>query len=166
MRPYYLAFLLLFSVFTYAQDIEEEQSDVINQERFITLSQISTTDLQNNASRLSQGTNAIFIQQIGANNTITSRIQAQSSNIRLIQNGDDNSIEIDEASREIEKLITQNGNNNSVVDFSFNPDASTSLELTQEGSNLIFERFGTNELSKNLKFTMSGNARTITIRSF
>ncbi|MDY8134292.1 hypothetical protein [Aquimarina sp. 2201CG5-10] len=164
-------FLMLFAfTLTYiqGQDIKnEDDALVINQEKFITLSQLNGISPQERETAISEvGTSSIFIQQIGVNNNILSDINAQASDITLIQKGDNNTIELKEASREVEKMITQEGNNNSVIDFSFNPDISTSLDLIQQGDNLSFERFGSNELSKNLKFKMSGNARTIIIRSF
>lgn len=164
----FIKVLLIFifsSSVSFAQDIiEENQLSGIDKDKFITLSQTNNRDrsfISNNG-----GVNAVFIQQIGINNVILSNINAESSDIKIIQNGDDNSIEINEYSRDISKIITQTGNNNAVIDFSFNPDISTNLELIQEGNNLIFERFGNNELSKNLKFRMSGDARTVIIRSF
>ncbi|WP_282081281.1 hypothetical protein [Aquimarina algiphila] len=163
-----LFFIVLSSSVSYAQDIkEEDQFFGSDKDKFITLSQVNNTLSQTeDRTSVSNGINAVFIQQIGANNVILSNINAESSDIKIIQNGDDNKVEINESSRDINKIITQTGNNNAVIDFSFNPDISTNLELIQEGNNLIFERFGSNELSKNLKFRMSGDARTVIIRSF
>jgi hypothetical protein len=110
--------------------------------------------------------NTVFIRQVGVDNVVLSNIIAESSDIKIIQNGDQNKIEINEAARTVDKIISQNGANNSVIDFSFNPNISTNLELIQEGNNLNFERFGSNELSKNLKFRMTGDTKTIVVRSF
>ncbi|PKV52541.1 Curlin associated repeat-containing protein [Aquimarina sp. MAR_2010_214] len=164
--------LVFFIFFTfsngYAQNLKEEsQLSITDQDKFITLSQVNNAlSVGSESSSLSNGVNAVFIQQIGTSNAVLSTIIAESSDIKIIQRGDQNLVEINEFSREIEKSIIQTGNNNSVTDFSFNPDISTNLELLQEGNNLIFERFGSNELSKNLKFKMSGDARTIIVRSF
>ncbi|MEW7292486.1 hypothetical protein [Aquimarina sp. 2304DJ70-9] len=165
---YSLMFVFLSVVGTYAQNNDEDQILVTDQDKFIALSQVDNLLSQGarNQSSISEGINSVFIQQIGANNTVFSNIVAESSDIKIFQNGNENTVEINESSKEIEKVITQNGNNNSVVDFSFNPEISTNLQLLQEGDNLIFERFGSNELSKNLKFKMSGDAKTIIVRSF
>lgn len=162
-----IACSLLFFGNAYAQDAENQDGALVeSQERFITLNQLQ----RNTAAQITRenmvGNNAVFIQQIGTGNQVFSNITAQSSDIRLSQNGEQNLIDINETSNEIEKFISQNGNNNRVTDFSFNPDISTNLEILQEGDNLSFERFGSNELSKNLKFKMTGNARTIIVRSF
>ncbi|WP_108803345.1 hypothetical protein [Aquimarina sp. Aq107] len=171
MKKYFTFYIIALGLFlcgnSYAQNSEsQDESLVESQERFIRLDQ-----LQNNTTLLVARENmannsAVFIQQIGNGNQVFTNVTAQALDVRLSQNGEQNLIEIDEASREIEKLITQNGNNNRVIDFSFNSNISTSLELIQEGDNLSFERFGSNELSNNLKFRMTGNARTIIVRSF
>lgn len=162
-----LFFVLLSTLAVYSQDDVEEQISVTDQDKFIALSQVDNAFIQSrNQSSIREGLNSVFIQQVGTNNTVLSNIVAESSDIKIFQNGDQNTVEINESAKEIEKIITQNGNNNSVIDFSLNPNISTNLELIQEGSNLIFERYGTNELSKNLKFKMTGEARTIIVRSF
>ncbi|MHA7058411.1 hypothetical protein ACWGOQ_0014405 [Aquimarina sp. M1] len=171
MKKYFALCLIVCSLFicgnSNAQNREnQDESLVESQERFITLNQLQNNTSVQVARENRVSNNAVFIQQIGTGNQVFSNIVAQSSDIRLSQNGERNLIEIDETSKEIEKIITQNGTNNIVTDFSFNPDISTSLELMQEGNNLSFERFGSNELSKNLKFTMTGNNRTIIVRSF
>ncbi|GAA4271136.1 hypothetical protein U6A24_04500 [Aquimarina gracilis] len=158
----------LFSALSYGQDIDKESETLISdQDKFITLSQVNENiPSQENGNLSSEVSNSIFIQQIGADNIIRSNITAKFSDINILQNGNENRVELEEFVKETEKVITQTGNNNSVVDFTINPDISTSLELIQEGNNLIFERYGANELSKNLKFKMTGEAKTIIVRSF
>ncbi len=160
---------ILFSSGLYAQDIKDDTQVLLtDQDKFITLSQIDNSVRQTTADRSSVagGVNTVFIQQIGTGNAVFSTINAVSSDIKIFQNGIENKVEINEAALEIQKRITQTGDNNTVIDVSSNRDISTSLDLIQEGNHLIFERFGTNELSKNLKFRMSGDARTIIVRSF
>ncbi|MBW1298619.1 hypothetical protein [Aquimarina litoralis] len=172
MKKYFKLYLVVISLCifgnTYAQNEDnQDESLVDNQEQFITLNQLQSTNINSQFSRESLiNNNSVFIQQVGTGNQVFSNITAQTSDIRLSQNGEQNLIDINETSRDIEKFITQNGNNNSVIDFSFNPDISTNLEILQEGDNLSFEKFGSNELSNNLKFKMTGNARTIIVRSF
>ncbi|WP_159090786.1 hypothetical protein [Aquimarina aquimarini] len=164
----FFSFSSFFAI--HAQEVKEEgQLLTTNQDKFIAISQVNDVLSQvsdRNASSVTMRDNAIFIQQIGANNRVFSSVVAESSNINIIQKGDHNKIDINESARSIEKVISQTGTNNSVIDFSFNPSIATKLELLQEGNDLIFERFGSNELSKNLKFKMSGDARTIIVRSF
>jgi len=164
-----ISVLILSTSLSFGQDLDKENTVVnADQEKFITLLQIDDAVSQSatNASTIVQGVNSVFIRQIGNDNTVVSRVTTESSDIKILQNGNKNSVEIEEVSRETEKLITQSGDNNSIVDFSFNPNQSTKLELIQEGNNLIFERFGTNELSQSLKFKMTGDSKTIIVRSF
>ncbi|WP_103863566.1 hypothetical protein [Aquimarina sp. I32.4] len=163
----FFSFSSFFAI--HAQEVKEEgQFLTTNQDKFIAISQVNDVLSQNDRNKTSvvTGNNVVFIQQIGIDNTVFSNVVAESSDIRIIQKGDHNKIDINESARTIEKVISQTGTNNSVIDFSFNSDIATKLELLQEGNDLIFERFGSNELSKNLKFKMSGDARTIIVRSF
>ncbi len=164
-----LALPLLFSTL-YAQETESKENSLItDQDKFITLIQGDALSAPSNTIENQSAANlrnTVFIKQIGADNVVVSNTVADYSIIKITQDGDQNKIRIDESAKEIEKTISQTGSNNEVIDFSFNQDISTKLELIQEGNNLIFERFGTNELSKNLKFKMSGESRTIIIRSF
>ncbi|MCK8521821.1 hypothetical protein M0D21_09580 [Aquimarina sp. D1M17] len=164
----YIAFLLLSTSIAFGQERDKEEVLITDQDKFITLSQVNAISPQENTnlSAAVNSGNSIFIQQIGTNNQVFSSITAQSSDIKIFQNGSENRVEIDETALETNKLITQTGNNNVVTDFSFDPTISTNLELIQEGNNLIFERFGNNELTNSLKFKMAGDARTIIIRSF
>ena len=43
---------------------------------------------------------------------------------------------------------------------------ASDINILQNGDNLTFERFGTNEISKNIKFTQTTASPTIIIRSF
>ncbi|TPN84539.1 hypothetical protein [Aquimarina algicola] len=171
IRQILLLLVLISSSLSYAQNTNTEESLILDtdQDRFIALSQVNNLFNQNDAQSnalINDGINAVFIQQIGNNNLVFSNITAESSNVRIVQNGDENRVTINESAREVTKTITQLGTNNAILDVSFNPEISTNLELTQEGNNLNFERFGSNELSNNLKFKMSGESRTIIIRSF
>ncbi|WP_299608161.1 hypothetical protein [uncultured Aquimarina sp.] len=171
MKKYFAYCLVIVSLLLgeniYAQNNDDQDESLVeSQERFITLNQLQNNSVVQAQRESFMNNNSVFIQQVGTNNQVFSTITAQTSDIRLNQNGEQNLIDINETSRDIEKFITQNGNNNRVIDFSFNPEVSTNLEILQDGDNLSFEKFGSNELSNNLKFKMTGNARTIIVRSF
>ncbi|KAA1246705.1 hypothetical protein [Aquimarina sp. RZ0] len=162
-----LGFCLLILGAAHAQNTQNPDEVLVeNQERFVVLDQLDNDASPTVTESFIATTNSVFIQQVGANNSVFSNINAQSSDIQLIQRGEGNLIDINETSGEIEKFISQTGSNNIVTDFSFNPTISTSLEIIQEGNDHYFERFGSNELSNNLKFKMTGEARTIIVRSF
>ncbi len=146
-----------------AQDITDSDYRELKQEELNIISQLSTASL--NTTPAVTG-NTIFIQQIGNQNYVNAQIKAERSTINLYQEGKFNEIELQETSKEVFKELRQIGDDNVIVDFSFNPELNTQLELNQIGNNLTFERIGTNELSKNLKFNMKGNNQTIIVRSF
>ncbi len=110
--------------------------------------------------------NSVYISQIGENNSVSTTVYASNSDIRLYQEGDRNQIQVNDVVDETYKLIRQLGNDNEIIDFSFTPNLTTKLEITQQGDGHYFERFGSNTLSNNLQFIMSGTARTIIVRSF
>ncbi|GAA4112167.1 hypothetical protein GCM10022393_10420 [Aquimarina addita] len=167
-NSYYSILCCLFIFGTTFSQITEDERSVTSeiQEKLITLSQLENNITQIKRENTPSEMSTIFIQQTGVNNVTYSSITSQSSNISIQQNGEQNLIDINETAKGIEKIIIQSGNYNTVTDFSFNPDVSTNLELIQEGNNLYFERFGNNELSKNLQFKMTGSNRSIIIRSF
>ena len=160
--------VFFFSIISVIAQNDNSNSDTVLSidNQMILLSQINGENLKRENSINTSNSNSIFIQQIGQRNDVVANVNADRSTIVLVQNGNNNVIDIDETSFEIQKTISQNGQNNVVLDYSFDPKSSTSLELMQEGDNLYFERFGTNELSNSLKFKMTGNARSIIIRSF
>ena len=169
MKKYLFFFIIIISVI---ENVQAQETDILenglieNQEQFITLSQIQSNAAAQEARETVLGNNTVFIQQIGTNNQIFSNITAQSSDIRIVQNGNQNLVDIDENANDIQKLIIQNGNNNTITDFSFNPGAATNLDIIQEGNNILFERFGSNELSNSLRFRITGDNRTVIVRGF
>lgn len=167
-RSFYLLSVLFFVALcsTAQNDALNTEAILMPDNQMILLSQINSENLSQQNSLNTSASNSIFIQQIGQRNDVIANVKAVRSAIVLSQNGNDNAIDIDETSFDIKKSITQIGQNNRVVDYSFDTKASTVLELKQEGDNLYFERYGTNELSNSLKFNMTGTARSIIIRSF
>lgn len=113
-----------------------------------------------------QANNAIYIQQIGIKNSIYSTTISEESNIGIRQQGDRNFISLSENAMRITKNIVQQGDQNTAVDFNYDRNTISKLELLQDGNNLYFERFGINSLTKSIKFTMKGNSKTILVRSY
>lgn len=151
---------------TYAAD--EGDTGSVEPAKLKGISQGVYTSLFNTAqSRASevQG-RSVILSQIGDDNTTKIAVSAQSSDIRIKQNGNDNDVNLTYQAKSVFTDLKQNGNNNFISDYAINPDQDISLDLQQNGSNLNFERFGTNELSKNIKFTQSAASPTIIIRSF
>ncbi|TYB80323.1 hypothetical protein ES677_03025 [Bizionia gelidisalsuginis] len=110
--------------------------------------------------------NSVFVTQIGAYNTIAADVTSNASEIRIAQNGDLNKVQLDYEVNKVVADLKQIGNNNNIKDYVLDRNAEISLDLIQNGDNLKFERFGSNEITKNIKFTQTDASPTIIIRSF
>ena len=110
--------------------------------------------------------NAVFIRQIGESNLVAASVVSNASEINISQNGDLNNVNLEYNVNKVVSDLTQNGNSNNIKDYVINPNADISLDLIQNGDNLNFQRFGSNDISKNIKFTQTEASPTIIIRSF
>ncbi len=119
----------------------------------------------NTAAAQVQGS-SLFLTQIGEGNQARVQVSAQDSDINILQNGNDNDVNLNYEVKSVFTDLQQKGNNNYILDYSFDTTQEISLDLKQNGDNLSFERFGTNEMSKNIKFTQSAASPTIIVRSF
>jgi len=146
------------------------------------------TDITSNVSSQNNFNSSVFIRQIGSNNEIVTASNSINSNFEFNQNGNDNSIRSINTGDNVNEFVfqqgdsnnftndntisnantrvLQNGNSNSFLNFSFGNVNETTLDITQNGNNLTFEKFGTNALTNSLQFVQEGNARNITVRSF
>jgi len=111
--------------------------------------------------------NAIFINQVGAGNTVNAQLRAsESATSSFQQNGDSNAINTTIIAKNIQNNINQNGINNQVIDYANAPNKDISLNLSQQGNDLYFERFGSNSIGDNLQFNMTGSFKSIIVRNF
>lgn len=109
---------------------------------------------------------SVFLKQIGQDNQAKIQVASKATDINILQNGNDNDVNLNYDVKTVSTTLQQNGNNNYVIDNVINPTEDVSLQLKQNGSNLNFERFGSNELSKNIKFNQTSASPTVIIRSF
>ncbi|WP_290696937.1 hypothetical protein [Lacinutrix sp.] len=110
--------------------------------------------------------NSIAIEQAGSNNTIIARVASRASEININQNGLGNDVNLIYKVDAVVSNLSQNGNDNIIKDYVIDPNAKVSLDLQQTGNNLIFDKFGSNNISKNIKFNQTEASPTIIIRSF
>ena len=110
--------------------------------------------------------NSVFLKQIGELNTFSVATSTVASDINVLQNGNGNDVALKYKANTAVADLVQNGNNNKISDFVSNGNIDVSLELTQDGNGLIFERDGANELTKSLKFIQTEASPTLIIRSF
>ena len=108
----------------------------------------------------------VFLQQIGDLNNANVSVIANSSDISIVQNGNLNNTFLDYQVRTVITDIIQNGDGNVLSDFVNNPLEDISLNIEQQGNYLSFERFGSNELTKSLKFIQTEASPSIIVRSF
>lgn len=110
--------------------------------------------------------NSVFLAQIGELNIASINSNTVSSEIQVTQRGNLNFTALDYRANTAVANITQQGNFNLIRDFVNNPAADVSLDLLQDGDNLTFERFGTNSITRSLRFVQTEASPTIIIRSF
>tara|TARA_B100002049_G_C15902998_1_gene300731 strand:+ start:51 stop:557 length:507 start_codon:yes stop_codon:yes gene_type:complete len=110
--------------------------------------------------------NQVYLTQIGELNTININSQTNSSDIMVSQNGNNNDLNFKYIADHAMANVIQNGSNNQVVDYVNLPGETINLNLTQDGSNLSFDKYGSNTLTESLRFKQTGFSKTLIVRSF
>ena len=110
--------------------------------------------------------NTIFITQIGEDNYTNATVTSANASQNIIQFGSSNYSASHLNTKNLNATILQFGSGNYYSDYAINANETIDLELTQQGENLNFERFGVNSTTKNLKVKMKGTDRTVIVRSF
>lgn len=150
---------------TYIEEdtVAEETQKIDSATNFFSITGLNT--IQNTRNRAIEG-NSVFLTQIGSFNQVKVEAQTQASEINVVQNGSANYTKLDYTVGTAYANLVQNGNNNTIIDNVFSPQEDISLELTQEGDNITFERYGVNSITKSLKFKQTEASPTIIVRSF
>ena len=158
--------LLMLTASGYAQDIDADQvrSDLqdwqLDQQETFSAIERSSTEIQANLNK------SVFIKQMGDTNTAFIDVFSNAYAVEVTQAGDYNAVDINESALQITKNIIQNGNNNTYFENSYSTGEHTMIDVNQEGSNLYFEKFGSNALSNKIKLKMTGNSKTVILRNF
>ena len=163
MKAFILVLISLF--FTVYPNLSFGQSD----KQILNAEMITIQDLLNEKLKPKQQlekTNGIYIQQIGTQNTLVSKVNSSSSKVILYQDGNLNNIDLDITAKSYLSKIDQKGNNNQIFDDVYAPESNISLDLSQDGNNHRFERHGSNSIGNKLKFKIKGNDKTIIVRNF
>jgi hypothetical protein len=160
--------LLASSIFSQKKPIDNSKTSVVS-DIFSYSEQVSNfLKLQQIQSRKERGDNSIrrernvsLIQQVGNNNSIQADNFTGSSLLLYTQIGNNNTI-INENNSNITALqrVIQNGNDNGVISIS-----SGDLDIIQNGNGIIYEQIGTSSTINNIQLRLSGNARTVSVRS-
>lgn len=149
-------------IFGQSENNEDSSSlaTLLGPENLEYVSQVQQVNLPTTSS------NAIFIQQIGSNNTSSVYIQAKNKEISLIQNGNANNAKIDLAAKTITHNLIQNGNNNFLLEYGNTPNLNLERNIIQNGNDQGVVIFGSNSLTDNIILNLQGSSKTITIRNF
>ena len=162
------AFLVSFCCFSQQGVINDgyssENFNTAN-EGFTLLSSINSNQLITNDNLVSNQQNAILIQQIGNYNRIYSQTQSNSSDIELIQHGDNNNIDLSINAPSITGKISQDGNSNTVLNSIYYTNMNVNVNDQQIGDNLTINRIGINSLTNKLRLVQQGSSKTITVIS-
>jgi hypothetical protein len=156
-----LLFLLIHSVLCIAQknnDLKDlniiEQLDLFN----VAINQVD-------ASIIPKG-NRVLINQIGINNSAILNVSSSQSNVEVLQTGRNNLVDLSYYGTEINSIVKQDGIDNSVLDYVFSLNDPINTFITQDGSNLHIEKFGSNSITNGLQINMTGSDKTVIINSF
>ena len=117
-------------------------------------------------AKIVKSSNQVYLTQVGALNTITINTQTNSSDIKVDQNGTNNNLDLNYVADHAMADIIQNGTNNQIVDYVNLPGETIDLNITQNGSNLNFNKYGSNNLTESLQFKQTGLSKTLIVRSF
>lgn len=153
---------------TYSDDSETiVNADLVKNNTITTsaaLQSFGISNQKNNRSNSLQG-NTIFLQQVGALNSTDIFITSNASELNINQNGAENNVTLGYNVKTAIVDISQEGFRNIAFDFVNDPTANVSLELTQTGDNLFFQREGTNSVIESLQFNQTSASPSIIVKS-
>lgn len=146
--------------------VETDEVNTNNPETVTQLFQGLGIDTSVNPRSATLEGSSVFVRQIGEINRVKFSVISTANDINVIQNGNNNLTDLTYNVKTAIANIAQNGDFNTVRDFVLNPAEDVSLELTQQGNGIYFERFGSNSITRSLKFNQTEASPTIIVRSF
>lgn len=171
---FFILFLIGASIGVTAQTFEEENTTVVEASLENQVSEENVTAILNgigintapNPANTTLTGSSVFLQQIGDFNNAEISVRANASEIQVLQNGDANTTFLDYQVNTVITNVIQNGDGNVLTDFVTDPSQDISLDIQQQGNYLTFERFGSNELTRSLRFIQTEASPSIIVRSF
>lgn len=160
---------LLFANAIQAQSYSDPKNEVakgLDKEVEATLVQQLTSEQNATRSSTARTTSAVYLRQVGFNNQADIQSQSNATNIVVTQNGNNNDVDLDYKVNSVEATVVQNGNGNRVRDYVLDKNKDVEFNLTQQGTNLTFDKFGSNSMTDKIEFTQTGANKTIIVRSF
>ncbi|WP_370391501.1 hypothetical protein [uncultured Winogradskyella sp.] len=168
-----LMFFLLVTVAGSAQekrDIDNSKttavSDIYRYSQDVTsFLQIAQIEGFGNLNIPQDAQNVAIIRQVGVGNTATIESNSETSDIRHLQVGINNNIESINTINNFSEQVIQLGINNEYIHDSFGNITSSGLNIIQTGNNLNFQKVGSNSQTRDMTVRMSGQERTVIVRS-
>lgn len=159
---------LLFSLFCFSAFSQSTNTAGLldNNETIWLLEQSSNNDVQNGNRGVTGNSNDVFVQQIGLDNYVSLVSSARTSDVKLSQEGNENSIYLSVDAARYLASIRQIGNNNRHLEFARASSMSLESSVLQQGQNNNLIIHGRNNLSDKIEVNMSGNDQTVIIRNF
>lgn len=159
---------LLFSLFCFSAFSQSTNTagSLDNNEAIWLLEQSSNNDVQNGNRGVTGNSNDVFVQQIGLDNYVSLVSSARTSDVKLSQEGNENSIYLSVDAARYLASIRQIGNNNRHLEFARASSMSLESSVLQQGQNNNLIIHGRNNLSDKIEVNMSGNDQTVIIRNF
>ncbi len=173
MKRTYLINIVIFLCFTptiFSQisnkptDIKNYSSSVFDSKAFT----INTIAALNNSAKNKEAISTnyysgIFIQQIGNHNQTVIDLKSKLTAISVTQNGDNNQYLLVNNAAKIKNTIYQNGNSNSIYDYSYRSNYEINSQMSQNGNNQNIKSIGSNSISKDMKVKQIGNGASVII---
>lgn len=156
--------VLISLLFTILPNLSSGQSIHILNPEMIPIQNLLNENFE--AKQQGEKSNEIFIQQIGVQNTIASNITSTSATVNLNQNGNHNFIDLNITAKSYLSDLDQTGDYNNIFENIYAPSSNISLNLSQNGTNNHFERYGSNSIGDKIEFNMNGNDTAIIVRNF
>ena len=107
-----------------------------------------------------------YIYQIGNGNVGSITANGGNSEVNLMQYGDANRADINVSGKSVAHNTLQKGNGNLFLEYGNASQLNLERTIIQTGDHQNVVIFGSNSLTENLKLSVQGNARSLTIRSF
>ncbi len=164
-----LVFCLLFCfAISFGQTYKDDNNTDTGNNAVTTLQELQLLGIDNSPNPRSATLtgSSVFVRQIGDFNQANLKVSANATDINIRQNGDDNLTDLEYEVNTAIANLEQNGNSNRIKDFVVDRTEDVSLDLVQDGNNMSFERYGSNALTRSLKFTQNTSYQTIIVRSF
>ena len=90
-------------------------------------------------------------------------MKSKFTTISVNQTGENNDFVLVKNAEKIKTVIYQNGNSNSINDYSYHSNYEINSQMSQNGNNQNIKSIGSNSISKDMKVNQKGNGTSVII---